>query len=191
MLVAKGGKELPRKGVAKGGLGVVGGAYGRGSVYKLPSEEIIGSVDLIQAFGGFVFGGEVYQEIIFFETESDFTRFTHGDSEWSADAKAVALTAASNTKVTTMGNQGLQAGLTPDETQVAGVHKDAMKPEYTKGMKVFTVKKGGFMYQATRWHQGGPSVHSYSMLRWRRIPEKKGVNRSPKSFAIAACSAGW
>ena len=140
---------MPRKGVAKGGLGVVGGAYGKGSVYKLPSEEIIGSVDLIQAFGGFVFGGEVYQEIIFFETESDFTRFTHGDSEWSADAKAVELTTAANTKLTRMGNQGLQAGLTPDETQVAGVHKDALKPEYTKGMKVFTVTVGGLMYQAT------------------------------------------
>ncbi len=177
--------------VAKGGIFFFGGGYGKGRVYKLPSEEIVGSVDLIQANLGWMLGGKVDQEIIFFETESDFTRFTHGDSEWSADAKAVALTAAANTKVTPMGNQGLQAGLTPDETQVAGVHKDAMKPEYTNGMKVFTLKTGGFMYQATRWHQGGPSVHSYSMLRWRRIPEKKGVNRSPKSFAIAACSAGW
>ncbi len=104
---------------------------------------------MIQAFGGFVFGGEVYQEIIFFETESDFTRFTHGDSEWSADAKAVALTAAVSANATTMGNQGLQTGLTPDETQVAGVHKDALKPEYTKGMKVFTMTMGGLMYQAT------------------------------------------
>ena len=97
--------------VANGGIFFVGGGYGKGSVYKLPSEEIIGSVGLIQASGGFDFGGEVYQEIIFFEAESDFTRFTYKDFEWSADAKAVALTAAVSANATTMGNQGLQAGL--------------------------------------------------------------------------------
>lgn len=134
--------------VAKGGLFFVGGAYGKGSLYKLPSEEIVGSVELIQAGGGFVLGGEVYQEIIFFETESDFERFTTGNFEFAADAKVVALTAAASAKATSMGNQGIQVGLSPDGTQVAGCNKGAA-PEYTKGMKVFTVSIGGLMYQAT------------------------------------------
>ncbi len=135
--------------IAKGGIFFVGGAYGKGSVYKLqPTEEIVGSVDLIQANGGFVLGGEVYQEIIFFETEADFKRFTDGNLEFAADAKVVALTAAASAKATTMGNQGVQVGLTPDGTSVAGAHKGAA-PEYTKGMKVFTVTIGGLMYQAT------------------------------------------
>ncbi|KAL7448868.1 hypothetical protein ACHAWC_000991, partial [Mediolabrus comicus] len=108
----------------------------------------VGSVDLIQANSGFVLGGEVYQEIIFFETESDFKRFTDGNFEFAADAKVVALTAAASAKATSMGNQGVQVGLTADGTQVAGANKGAA-PEYTKGMKVFTVTIGGLMYQAT------------------------------------------
>mmetsp|Transcript_16160 Transcript_16160/g.26440 ORF Transcript_16160/g.26440 Transcript_16160/m.26440 type:complete len:171 (-) Transcript_16160:63-575(-) len=134
--------------VAKGGIFIVGGAYGKGSVYKLPAEEVVGTVELIQACGGWVLGGEVYQEIIFFQTEADFTRFTEGNFEFGADAKVVALSAAASTKATTMGNQGIQVGLSADDTQVAGSIKNAV-PEYTKGMKVFTVTLGGLMYQAT------------------------------------------
>jgi len=117
-------------------------------VYKLPEEEVVGTVELIQASGGFVLGGEVYAEIIFFQTEADFKRFTEGNFEFGADAKVVALTAAASAKATTMGNQGIQVGMTADGTQVGGANKDAA-PEYTKGMKVFTVSLGGLMYQAT------------------------------------------
>eukprot|EP00985_Skeletonema_marinoi_P008622 scaffold3940_cov115-Skeletonema_marinoi.AAC.4 len=120
--------------VAKGGIFVVGGAYGKGSVYKLPEEEVVGTVELIQASGGFVLGGEVYAEIIFFQTEADFTRFVEGNFEFGADAKVVALTASASTKATTMGNQGIQVGMTANGTQVGGANKDAA-PEYTKGMK--------------------------------------------------------
>ena len=117
-------------------------------MYKLPEEEVVGTVELIQASGGFVLGGEVYAEIIFFQTEADFTRFVDGNFEFGADAKVVALTAAASAKATTMGNQGIQVGMTADGTQVGGANKDAV-PEYTKGMKVFTVSLGGLMYQAT------------------------------------------
>jgi lipid-binding SYLF domain-containing protein len=134
--------------VAKGGLFFVGGAYGKGSLYKLPSEEIVGSVELKQASAGWVLGGEVYQEIIFFETEADFKNFTAGNFEFAADAKVVALTAAASAKGSTMGNQGIQVGKSPDETKVSGADKGAA-PVYTKGMKVFTVSVGGLMYQAT------------------------------------------
>ena len=47
--------------VAKGGIFFVGGAYGAGDIYKLNgvNQEHVGKVDLIQAIGGFVLGGEV------------------------------------------------------------------------------------------------------------------------------------
>eukprot|EP00571_Detonula_confervacea_P014204 CAMPEP_0172297944 /NCGR_PEP_ID=MMETSP1058-20130122/799_1 /TAXON_ID=83371 /ORGANISM="Detonula confervacea, Strain CCMP 353" /LENGTH=169 /DNA_ID=CAMNT_0013007169 /DNA_START=26 /DNA_END=535 /DNA_ORIENTATION=+ len=134
--------------VAKGGIFFVGGAYGAGDIFKLVDgkEEQVGKVDLIQAMVGWVLGGEVYSEIVFFETEADYTRFMTGNFEFSADAKAVALTAAVSTKATTMGNTGIQAGMTAEATSVRGFNST---PEYTKGMKVFTVTIGGLMYQAT------------------------------------------
>ena len=136
--------------VAKGGLSIIGGAYGKGSVCKLPTEEIVGSVELVQASVGFVLGGEVYQEIIFFETEADFTRFVEGNFEFAADAKVVALTASASAKATTMGNQCIQVGLTADDTKPIGdAKRDTSTTQYYKGTKVFTVSLGGLMYQAT------------------------------------------
>ena len=103
----------------------------------------------MQVSAGWILGGEVYQEIVFFETESDYVRFTSGNFEFSADAKAVGLTAAVSTKATTMGNQGLQMGVTADETAVKGLDESATKLQFTKGMKCFTLTLGGLMYQAT------------------------------------------
>ena len=134
--------------IAKGGIFFVGGAYGKGDVYKLNAgnPEQICAVEVAQASVGWVLGGEVMSEIIFFETEQDFNRFMTGNFEFSANAKAVALTAAVSANATTMGNQGVQAGLTSDQTSVRGFKSS---PEYTKGMKVFTLTLGGLMYEAT------------------------------------------
>ena len=134
--------------IAKGGIFVVGGAYGNGDIYKLNNgkEEHICKCDLAQAAVGWVLGGEVFSEIVFFETEADFNRFMAGNFEFSANAKAVALTAAVSANATTMGNQGIQGGLTPEQTSVRRFSHD---PEYTKGMKVFTLTLGGLMYEAT------------------------------------------
>jgi len=139
--------------IAKGGIFFVGGAYGTGDVYKI---ERTGEdakftrtfkADLMQVSAGWILGGEVYQEIVFFETERDYDHFVSGNFEFSADAKAVGLTAAVSTKATTMGNQGLQMGVTADETAVKGCSET--KLEFTKGMKCFTLTIGGLMYQAT------------------------------------------
>jgi len=105
----------------------------------------VGHVDMLQANLGFTLGGQVYQEIIFFESEKDFDNFTSGNFEFSADANVVALTASVSTKATTMGNQGITGGLTADDTTIGA----ADIPQYTKGMAVFTVALGGLMYQAT------------------------------------------
>lgn len=105
----------------------------------------MGHVDMFQASLGWTLGGQVYQEIIFFEKETDFERFTSGNFEFSADANVVALTASVSTQATTMGNQGPTGGLSADTTSVT----TAETPKYTKGMAVFTLALGGLMYQAT------------------------------------------
>jgi hypothetical protein len=124
----------------------VGGAYGTGDIYTLNNnqETRITKVDLVHASVGWVLGGEVFSEIIFFETEADYRRFMAGNFEFEANAKAVALSAAISAKATTMGNQGIAGGLTQEQRSIR-----VLKLEYTKGMKVFTLTLGGLMYEAT------------------------------------------
>lgn len=132
--------------IAKAGVGI-GGAGGHGDVYvNKPQCKKVGESNMVQLSFGFQFGGQVYSEIIFFETEKDFSNFCNGNFEFGADANVVALTASARTSATTMGNQGPKAGLSSGQVNVA---EGLTQVEYTKGMKVFTLTKGGLMYQAT------------------------------------------
>jgi hypothetical protein len=99
---------------------------------------------MMQLSVGFQFGGQVYSEIIFFETERDYMHFISDSFEFGADANVVALTASASAKATTMGNQSITAGMTSADLTI---EQDAMK--YTKGMAVFTITLGGLMYEAT------------------------------------------
>jgi lipid-binding SYLF domain-containing protein len=132
--------------IAKAGFGV-GAAGGSGDVYVKNADgaatKVGGSV-MVQLSFGFQFGGQVYSEIIFFETEKDFQNFTAGNFEFGADANVVALTASAGAKASTLGNQGITAGVTANNVMVGGE-----TATYTKGMKVFSVALGGLMYQAT------------------------------------------
>ena len=124
-----------------------GGAYGKGAVYtnnRDGTEKMVGESSLFQLSFGFQFGGQAYAEIIFFETERDLKNFTSENFEFGVDANVVALTASASASLTTMGNQGITAGITPDETQI-NLHIC----EYIKGMKAYTITRGGLMYQAT------------------------------------------
>jgi lipid-binding SYLF domain-containing protein len=137
--------------VAKGGIGI-GGAGGKGIVYARTTTQgtdpvvQVGEVTMMQISFGWQFGGQVYSEMIFFESQKDFENFTSGNFEFGADANVVALTASASVKASTQGNQGLQAGLTPDQITVDGSGSVAT---YTKGMCVFTITKGGLMYEAS------------------------------------------
>ena len=134
--------------IAKVGIFFVGGATGKGEVYVNnkdgSGEKKIGDAQLFQLNGGWVLGGQVYSEIVFFESEKDLQHFTDGSFEFGADANVVGLTASAGVRATTMGNQGLTAGLTPDQAKI-GDHV----ARYIKGMKVYTLVNGGLMYQAT------------------------------------------
>lgn len=123
--------------VGKGGIGI-GGAYGKGRVYE--QGQYVGDSSVAQVSIGFQLGGQVYSQVIFFENKDAFDEFTSGNFEFGADASAVAITAAATASASTTGSAaGLSGGKNNAETRGAG---------YRKGMAVFTVAKGGLMYEA-------------------------------------------
>ena len=124
--------------IGKGGIGV-GGAYGDGKVFVGGKE--VGKTSMTQLSVGFQLGGQVYSQIIFFEDKRAFDDFSSGNFEFSAQATAVAITAGASAQSSTGG--GSSAG-------ASGGQKDAstVSAGYNKGMAVFTVAKGGLMYEA-------------------------------------------
>ncbi len=122
--------------VGKGGLGV-GAAHGSGRVYE--QGKYVGDVKMNQLSFGAQAGGQAFSQIIFFQDKRSFDEFTRGEFEFDATVQAVAITASATASA---GSQGTAAG-------AAGGKKDASTVgKYHKGMAVFTVAKGGLMYQA-------------------------------------------
>ena len=123
--------------IGKAGL-VVGGAHGRGRVYV--HGKYVGDTSVTQLSVGLQAGGQAYSQIVFFEDERSFKDFTSGDFEFGADASAVAITAAAEASA---GTAGASAG-------ASGGKRDAITAgAYHNGLAVFTIVKGGAMYQAT------------------------------------------
>ena len=123
--------------IGKGGI-IVGGAYGEGRVYKQGS--YVGDTSMTQASIGFQLGGQAFSQIIFFEDQRAFDEFTSGNFEFGADASVVAITAGANASATTTGSSAGASGGKKDATTAAS--------GYYKGMAIFTVAKGGLMFQA-------------------------------------------
>jgi lipid-binding SYLF domain-containing protein len=124
-------------GIGKGGF-VVGAAHGNGRVYV--HGHYMGDTSMTQVSVGLQAGGEAYSQIVFFEDKRTYEDFTHGDFEFGADINAVAITAAAGASA---GTQGASAGASGGEKDAATAGK------YYKGLAVFTIVKGGAMYQAT------------------------------------------
>ncbi len=125
--------------IGKGGIGI-GGAHGSGRVYK--GGEVIGTSDMTQLTIGFQLGGEAFSQIIFFENEAALDNFISGNFEFSADASAVAITAGAHATANTGG--GASAGISGGQNDA-----DTKSLGFRKGMAIFTIAKGGLMYQAT------------------------------------------
>jgi len=79
--------------VGKGGIGI-GGAYGKGEVYK--KGKLLGSSSLTQLTIGFQLGGQAYSELIFFRDKNALNHFTSGSFAFDAQASAVAVTAGTS-----------------------------------------------------------------------------------------------
>lgn len=103
--------------ITKAAVGV-GGAAGNGIVYK--DQIALGKAHLKQATLGIQFGGQQYVEVIFFENQETFEKFTNGKLKFDAQMSAVALKAGA-----------------------------AIDAAYQNGVAVFTATKGGFMYEAS------------------------------------------
>jgi len=80
----------------------------------------IGTTSLTQVSIGFQFGGQVYSEIVFFQNKAVMDKFKKGNVELSAQASAVAVT------------KGIAA-----------------KTDFKDGVAIFTLTKGGLMYEAS------------------------------------------
>lgn len=122
--------------VGKGGLGV-GAAHGSGRAFVAGKH--VGDVKMNQLSVGLQAGGQAFSQIVFLQDKRAFDEFTNGNFEFDATIQAVAITASATA---TAGTAGAAAG-------AAGGKKDAATAgNYHKGMAVFTVAKGGLMYQA-------------------------------------------
>ncbi len=123
--------------IGKGGLGV-GGAHGSGRVYEQGKH--VGDTKMTQLTVGLQAGGQAFSQIIFFEDKRAFDEFTSGNFEFGATAQATAITASA----------GGSAGTGGSSAGASGGKKDATTTgQYNNGLVVFTVAKGGLMYEAS------------------------------------------
>jgi lipid-binding SYLF domain-containing protein len=100
----------------------------------------IGDASMTQVSVGFQLGGQGFSQIIFFENAAALNKFREGDLELGAEASAVAITLGASAKA---GSGGMAAGASvdKDKAKVVGV--------YNNGMAIFTLVKGGLMYEVT------------------------------------------
>jgi lipid-binding SYLF domain-containing protein len=126
--------------VGKGAFAIVGTARGKGRVFE--QGKLVGNVTLTQINVGAQLGVQAYSEIIFFEDPRAFQEFTSGDFELAANVNAVAITAGAHgaAGTSTGAHAGASGGKNDAVTAGAGYHN---------GLAVFTIAKGGLMYQAT------------------------------------------
>lgn len=103
--------------ITKGGLGI-GGAGGKGLVFD--NKTVVGESKMAQATFGLQAGGQQYMEIILFEDQPAFERFTAGKIKFSGQASAVAL------------KDGASADI-----------------DYQDGVAIFTKTIGGLMAEAS------------------------------------------
>jgi lipid-binding SYLF domain-containing protein len=123
--------------IGKGGIGI-GGSHGSGRVYAGGAH--VGDTKMSALSIGFQLGGQAFSQIIFFEDASALRNFTSGNFEFGANASAVAITAGAQASTTTAGSSAGASGGKNDATTVGG---------FRKGLAVFTVAKGGLMYEAS------------------------------------------
>jgi len=98
----------------------IGSGGAHGSGKVYEKGKYIGNTTLTQLTIGFQLGGQAYREIIFFENKAALDDFKGGNFELGAQASAVAAT--------------------------AGASADA---DYSAGVAIFTLAKGGLMYEAS------------------------------------------
>ena len=102
------------------GKGAVGVGGAAGNGAVYEGGQLIGTSKLAQVSVGFQFGGQAYREVIFFQSKETMDRFKADKVEFSAQVSAVAA--------------------------ASGASANA---KYVEGVMVFTMQKGGLMYEAS------------------------------------------
>jgi len=123
--------------IGKGAIGV-GGAHGNGRVFE--QGKYIGDSTMNQLSIGFQLGGQGFSQIVFFQNSGALQKFISKDFQFGAEANAVAITAAANATAGT-GGATAGAGVDKEKNKVAG--------SYNSGMAIFTINKGGLMYEVS------------------------------------------
>lgn len=102
------------------GKGAIGVGGAHGDGRVYRGGQFVGAASMTQFTIGFQWGGQAYSEIIFFKDQRALNDFMQSNFEFGAQASAVAAT--------------------------LGASADAA---YEKGVAVFTMTKGGLMYEAS------------------------------------------
>ena len=123
--------------VGRAGVGI-GGARGSGRVFA--DGQHVGNTTMTQLTVGLQLGGQAYSMIVFFQDKRAFDEFTSGNFAFSAQAKAVAITAGASATASTSGSSAGASGGRNDATTVG---------EFSRGIATFTVVRGGLMYEAS------------------------------------------
>ncbi len=124
--------------IGKAGV-VVGGAFGTGQVYEQGVH--IGNTEMTQLSAGLQFGASSFSQVIFFEDNGALAEFTSGSFEFGVKIQAVVLTASAESSGGTAGGSATASG---------GKNNAIIEAEgYANGMAIFTITKGGLMYELT------------------------------------------
>ena len=102
------------------GKGAIGVGGAAGNGMVYEQGKLIGRASMTQVTIGLQLGGQAYREVIFFESKKDLDRFKESKYEMSAQVSAVAA--------------------------ASGASADA---KYKDGVQVYTMEKGGLMYEAS------------------------------------------
>lgn len=102
------------------GKGGIGVGGASGNGTVYEKGKIAGMARMTQVSIGLQLGGQSYSEVVFFETDKDLKRFKENNIEFSAQVSAVAA--------------------------ASGASANA---KYVEGVAVFTIQKGGLMYEAS------------------------------------------
>lgn len=124
--------------IGKAGIGI-GGAYGKGRVYERGG--YTGDTSMAQLSIGLQFGGQAYSQIVFFKNKEAHDEFTSGGFEFGAEASAVALTLGVQAQAGTTGASA--SGNESSSGDASG------STQWGDGMAIFTLAKGGLMYEAS------------------------------------------
>ena len=100
----------------------------------------VGDTSMTQVTVGLQLGGQAYSQIVFLQDARAFNEFTSGSFQFGAQVQAVAITAGAGATTSTAGNTAGASG---------GRNDAATAGQFVRGMAIFTVARGGLMYEAS------------------------------------------